>query len=389
MLSGAVVKLVIDGVYNLPRPPASSVERKSSSSSASLHCSLLPLSLPLIFYSTTSCRAGHIITPSLKMKTATLLALIPLVAGHGAIIKATTPAGGSGMALGIDTSTPRDGTRRDPFQQDATRFKGDAADTVGETLGGGNNDLEAGTKAIMAETGDMLPQVTPGGEIQMTIHQINGDGAGPYECMVNADGTAATWTNIQVTTNVPGQNGRNRVSKTLPNFIPLDISLTLYYHRTVPPPTSPSTPPSLPTRNAQAPWPANKTSAWSGARTPPTPGPSAAWSPSRWRRATRRRRLPAGRWPRPSGATASSCARWCAAPPSRKKRPPSACRSTTSRRSAPTARTSEQGGTRAGEGARGHKRVGEPNRMLLYMLMMTDDLVLLYQSATLPYLREA
>lgn len=145
--------------------------------------------------------------------TAAILALIaPLVAGHGAIIAATAPAGGSGMALGIVSTTPRDGTRRDPFQQDATRFKGDAADTFGETLGGGNNDLEAGTQAIMAETGDMLPQVTPGGQVQMTVHQVNGDGAGPYDCMIDAEGTGATWTPIDVATQVPGDNGRNRVS---------------------------------------------------------------------------------------------------------------------------------------------------------------------------------
>lgn len=146
------------------------------------------------------------------MKTAALLALIPLVAGHGAIIKATSPNGGSGMALGIDTSTPRDGTRRNPFQQDSTRFKGDAADTVGETVGAGTNDLESGTQAIMAETGEQLPQIVPGGQVQMTVHQVNGDGAGPYDCMINSDGTATAWTNIQVSTNVPGNNGRNRVS---------------------------------------------------------------------------------------------------------------------------------------------------------------------------------
>lgn len=152
------------------------------------------------------------------MKTSALLALIPLVAGHGAIIKATGDAGGTGMALGIVSDTPRDGTRRDPFQQDATRFKGPNAATVGQTLGGGENDVESGTQAIMAETGDQLPQVSPGGEIKMTIHQINGDGAGPYECMVNADGTAQTWDSIQVTTNVPGQNGRNRVSLLINTF---------------------------------------------------------------------------------------------------------------------------------------------------------------------------
>lgn len=107
-----------------------------------------------------------------------LLAAARLVEGHGAIIKAVGDAGGEGMALGIDTSTPRDGTRRDPFQQDSTRFKGDQADTFGETLAGGDNNLEVGTKAIMVETGQQLPQVSAGGEISMTLHQVNADGGG-------------------------------------------------------------------------------------------------------------------------------------------------------------------------------------------------------------------
>lgn len=144
--------------------------------------------------------------------TIVLAALISLVAGHGAIIKATSPNGGNGMALGVNSATPRDGTKRDPFQADSTRFKGDNKATVGQTLGGGENDLQAGTAAIMAETGDMLPQIVPGGKIQMTVHQVNGDGAGPYDCMVNSDGTAKTWEPIKVTTNVPGTNSRDRVS---------------------------------------------------------------------------------------------------------------------------------------------------------------------------------
>lgn len=142
--------------------------------------------------------------------TASLLATAQLVAGHGVIIAATGDAGGSGMALGVDTETPRDGTRRNPFQQDSTRFRGDAADTVGETLGGGDNDVEAGTQAIMAETGDTLPQVSQGGEVQMTLHQVNGDGAGPYTCMINDDGTGTTWEDITVTENVPGRRGNSR-----------------------------------------------------------------------------------------------------------------------------------------------------------------------------------
>ena len=109
-----------------------------------------------------------------------VLATASLVSGHGAIISATGDAGGSGMALGIDTSTPRDGTRRNPFQQDSTRFRGASAATFGETVGAGANQLESGTKAIMAETGDQLPQVSQGGEVKMTLHQVNADGGGEF-----------------------------------------------------------------------------------------------------------------------------------------------------------------------------------------------------------------
>ncbi|KAF4452215.1 putative gEgh 16 protein [Fusarium austroafricanum] len=134
-----------------------------------------------------------------------------LAAAHSLIINAVGDAGGSGMGLGVDTSTPRDGTRRRPFQQDATRFRGDAADTVGETLGSGDNQIEQGTLDIMEETGEQLPQINPGGTLEMTIHQVNSDGAGPYTCMINADGTGTSWDNIQVTTNVEGnERGRNR-----------------------------------------------------------------------------------------------------------------------------------------------------------------------------------
>lgn len=143
------------------------------------------------------------------------LLVAQLASGHSVITNAIGDAGGSGMALGVDTSTPRDGTDREPFQQDATRFRGDAEDTVGETLGAGDNDVESGTQAIMAETGDTLPQVTPGGELSMTLHQVNSDGAGPYTCMINDDATAASWTEIQVTQNVEGsRRGRNRDGET-------------------------------------------------------------------------------------------------------------------------------------------------------------------------------
>ncbi|KAH8722586.1 hypothetical protein GQ44DRAFT_729462 [Phaeosphaeriaceae sp. PMI808] len=143
-----------------------------------------------------------------------LLASSSLVAGHGAIIGATGNAGGQGSAIGVDPTTPRDGTGRNPFQQDSTRFRGDAAATCGETLGGGDNAIEAGTAKVMQLNGATLPQVTPGGQIMMTVHQVNSDGAGPYKCMIDATGTGTNWQPITVTQNLEGSDrGRNRATQ--------------------------------------------------------------------------------------------------------------------------------------------------------------------------------
>lgn len=163
-------------------------------------------------------------SPLLKnVLLASVLAASQLVAGHSIIVKAVGDAGGSGSALGVVPTTPRDGTRRNPFQQDATRFRGEAKDTVGETVGQGTNQVESGTAEIMSLSGDSLPQVTQGGEVQMTLHQVNGDGAGPYTCMINADGTGADWKNIQVTQNVDGRRGNNRAGAMTDN--PLTASI--------------------------------------------------------------------------------------------------------------------------------------------------------------------
>jgi hypothetical protein len=95
-----------------------------------------------------------------------LMASSSLVAGHGAIVGATGDAGGKGSAIGVVPTTPRDGTGRNPFQQDSTRFKGDAAATCGETLGGGDNAIDAGTAQVMQMNGGTLPQVTAGGQVR-------------------------------------------------------------------------------------------------------------------------------------------------------------------------------------------------------------------------------
>jgi hypothetical protein len=153
-----------------------------------------------------------------------LLASSSLVAGHAAIIKAVGDAGGAGSAIGVDPNTPRDGTNRNPFQQDATRFRGDAADTCGETLGGGDNDIAAGTAQVMQLNGATLPQVTAGGQVMMTVHQVNSDGAGPYTCMVDPTATGTNWQAATVTQNLPG-NDRGRNRDTQMQDLPLTVSM--------------------------------------------------------------------------------------------------------------------------------------------------------------------
>lgn len=56
-----------------------------------------------------------------------------------------------------------------------------------------------------------MPMVSAGGKIMMTVHQVNGDGAGPYTCMIDSSGTGTGgWTKMEVETNVPGKNSRSR-----------------------------------------------------------------------------------------------------------------------------------------------------------------------------------
>ncbi|KAF2452146.1 hypothetical protein P171DRAFT_402201 [Karstenula rhodostoma CBS 690.94] len=146
------------------------------------------------------------------------------VAGHAAVIKAVGDAGGQGSAIGVDPNTPRDGTGRNPFQQDSTRFRGDAADACGETLGGGANDVEAGTAQVMQLNGATLPQVSAGGMVMMTLHQVNGDGAGPYTAMIDSTGTGTQWTPITVATNVDG-NARGRNNDNAMTDLPLNVAI--------------------------------------------------------------------------------------------------------------------------------------------------------------------
>ncbi|KAI8822854.1 uncharacterized protein EV422DRAFT_522409 [Fimicolochytrium jonesii] len=139
------------------------------------------------------------------------------VAAHGAIIGAKGVAGPAGRALGIDPATPRDGKGRNPFQQDTSIIRdrdiaSGRASACGRTLAGGTNDIAAGVAALTQELGG-LPEVAAGQPLELTVHQINGDGAGPYTCEVDQSGTGDNFQAAQITTNLPGRRGNNRATQ--------------------------------------------------------------------------------------------------------------------------------------------------------------------------------
>ncbi|GKU05318.1 unnamed protein product [Fusarium langsethiae] len=115
----------------------------------------------------------------------------------------------------VDPEIARNCITINPCQQDATIIR-DAEITAnivnqcGRTEISGNIDVGENTENAIAAK--QVTQVEAGGELTVTIHQVNADGAGPYVC--DLDESSNTNTNIQnltVTNNVPGTNGLSQV----------------------------------------------------------------------------------------------------------------------------------------------------------------------------------
>ncbi|RAL59288.1 hypothetical protein DID88_007001 [Monilinia fructigena] len=120
-----------------------------------------------------------------------IVAIIPLVAAHGKIAVMTGDMGGNTTGLGIQGAViPGAGTNKQT-EVDTTVFnsKNAATDGLGKTKAGPNT--MAGMKAVMAQSGDTLPQVSDGGDLSGTIHIVTTDGAGPYSAIVDPTGTGA------------------------------------------------------------------------------------------------------------------------------------------------------------------------------------------------------
>jgi hypothetical protein len=75
-----------------------------------------------------------------------------------------------------------------------------------------------------------VTSVTKGSTVQVTLHQVNADGAGPYVCDLDATSNAGVaFTNLTVTNNVPGANGLSQAKEQDFNMtiqMPSDLACT-------------------------------------------------------------------------------------------------------------------------------------------------------------------
>ncbi|BFZ54187.1 hypothetical protein PYCC9005_001220 [Savitreella phatthalungensis] len=164
---------------------------------------------------------------------ATVLSLLAAVSAHSAIVAAVGDGGPQiGKGMGIRPGTPRDGTRRQPFQTDTAIIRdrevtSGRASACGRTLAGGKVDMEQELAQAMTQG---IARVRPGGLLTMTVHQVNADGAGGFQCQSLAgDGTVGE--TLEVVQQVPGVRGRSRARAT---DFPLTVRTSANQPRTGP-----------------------------------------------------------------------------------------------------------------------------------------------------------
>lgn len=136
-----------------------------------------------------------------------LASQVQLARSHAVIVAVTGDNGVNGAGFGMVSTVPRDGTDEQPFQIDTSVFKNLISDPCGSTLAGGSVNIASSLAAAEKTGNGQLPALTDDLVVSMTLHQVNGDGGGPFTAMFNTDGTGLKWQNATVVTQAPGQNG--------------------------------------------------------------------------------------------------------------------------------------------------------------------------------------
>ncbi|KAK1979879.1 hypothetical protein LZ30DRAFT_156451 [Colletotrichum cereale] len=139
-------------------------------------------------------------------------AFVAVAHGHGVILGAKGDTGES-IGFKVDPNIARNCTTINPCQQDATLIRdaeinANIVNECGRTELSGNIDIGENTENALAA--GQVTKVKAGSELQVTIHQVNADGAGPYFCDLDPTSNSlggSGQTPLVVTNNVPGVNG--------------------------------------------------------------------------------------------------------------------------------------------------------------------------------------
>ncbi|KAL1799227.1 hypothetical protein ACET3X_003264 [Alternaria dauci] len=151
--------------------------------------------------------------------TATSIALATLVStvhSHAAILAAVGDSGESQGFL-VDPTIARNCTTISPCQQDATIIRDseitqNIVNACGRTEIAGNIDIGEQTENELAA--GRMAQVSSGSMLAVTIHQVNADGAGPFECdMDETSNAVTTFTPLKVSNNIPGSFGLSQAKE--------------------------------------------------------------------------------------------------------------------------------------------------------------------------------
>ncbi|USP72829.1 uncharacterized protein yc1106_00103 [Curvularia clavata] len=145
-----------------------------------------------------------------------LAALLTTVHSHAAILQAVGDSGNSQGFL-VDPEIARNCTTISPCQQDATIIRDaeitqNIVNACGRTEINGNIDIGEQTENELAA--GRMTKVSSGSTIAVTIHQVNADGAGPFECdMDETSNAVTTFTPLKVSNNVPGAFGLSQAKE--------------------------------------------------------------------------------------------------------------------------------------------------------------------------------
>ncbi|CCF46235.1 GEgh16 protein [Colletotrichum higginsianum] len=163
-------------------------------------------------------------------------AVLAVARGHAVILNAQGEAGSpASIGFKVDPNIARNCTAINPCQQDATLIRdaeinANIVNECGRTEISGNIDIGENTENALAA--GQVTKVKAGGQLTVTIHQVNADGAGPFACDLDQTSNALGGSGqvpLEVTNNVPGANGFSQVKAQQFNVtvkLPADMKCT-------------------------------------------------------------------------------------------------------------------------------------------------------------------